>query len=96
MIFPKRAKNADLRNRARCPGCSQMVKWSDDEDGDEVLATNCKFFCEKEDNKWIDDPLCYAKNFLVEVKLTKKPQNKKKKSYYKNKKKKGKSGKNNS
>lgn len=90
IVFPDRPKNAPLTRRALCPGtgCSVMVKWSEFEDGDEVLAAHCRSYCERDHNKWIDDPLCYAKNFLQEVKIEKKPKSKKKSSYYKNKKKK--------
>jgi hypothetical protein len=99
IVFPKRPKNATLNCKARCPECYDTVRYSPQEDGDEVLAANCMFYCERETNRWIDNALCYAKNFLPEFKLTqpKKPKNKKKSSYYKNKKKKVfKSGKNSS
>ena len=89
IVFPKRPKNAKLDSQAKCPGCYVTVKFSKEEDGDEVLAANCQSYCEKETDKWIDNPLCYAKGFLPELKIVDKPHSKgkgKKKSYYKKKK----------
>lgn len=89
LVFPKRPKDGKLDGSTRCPTCSTTVKYCGaSDDPDEVIAANCQFYCERTENKWIDDPRCYAKAYIPEIKkYTPKPKSKKKSSYYKNKKK---------
>lgn len=77
-----------MTQEAKCPGCSTKVEFTDWDVADEALATNCLFYCEKEENRWIDNPLCYeARNVRSNVDDRPVTVTKKKKSKFKGKKK---------
>lgn len=93
LVYPKRPKGARLDGKTHCPTCSTRVSFcTETDDPDETIAANCRFFCEKKDGlKWIDDPRCINRDFIVQIKDVKSaaPKSPKKKGYYKKNKKKG-------
>lgn len=86
VVYPHRPKDAPMTQEARCPGCATKVQMTDWDIPDETLATNCAFYCEKEEGKWIDNPLCYEAKNVIQIEkpvaFKKKPKNK---AHYKKK-----------
>lgn len=88
LVFPQRKKDDPLRGSARCPGpCGEVVRFGENEDPDETLATHCAFYCPKPDHplRWHNDSRNINRAEVPEVKANKpktsgKP---KKKGYYK-------------
>lgn len=88
IVYPHRPKGAKMTQVSRCPGCAEKVEFTDWDTADAVLATNCAFYCTKEEDKWIDNPLCYeAQNVIEPPKISSFKKKPKKKSHYKKKKK---------